>query len=44
MESLENGNSVVKAWKNIESLPEIKESNHCSCAKYKAEIHVWHLK
>ncbi len=24
-------------------LPEIKEGNHCSCAKYKAEIHVWHL-
>ena len=25
------------------TLPEIKEGNHCSCAKYKAEIHVWHL-
>ncbi len=25
------------------ALPEIKEGNHCSCAKYKAEIHVWHL-
>ncbi len=26
-----------------ETLPEIKEVNHCSCAKYKAEINVWHL-
>ncbi len=26
------------------SLPEIKEGNHCSCAKYKAEIHVWNLR
>ena len=25
------------------TLPEIKEGNHCSCAKYKAEIHVWNL-
>ncbi len=24
-------------------LPEIKEGNHCSCAKYKAQIHVWNL-
>ncbi len=29
--------------KKVRTLPEIKEGSHCSCAKYKAEIHVWHL-